>query len=132
MLLKPAKDSLDVCIVVGNIEKTLDFYQRMLGLEKANEVETPFGTVHRLRFGTSIIKVMDPRQPPPKGPVGLEKQVGIRFLSFVIHNLTAVCSELAERGVRFTMPATEVLPGLRVAMVTDPDDNIVEFVELGT
>jgi catechol 2,3-dioxygenase-like lactoylglutathione lyase family enzyme len=131
MLLKPAKDSLELLIFVSDIRKSLDFYQGTLGLEKTQEVQTPFGTVHRLRYGTSVVKLMDPKQVPPAGPIGLEKQLGIRCLSFVIRDLSGVCTVLKEKRVEFTMPETQVLPDRRITMVKDPDGNIIEFVELG-
>lgn len=129
MLLKPAKESVDLCIVVSDIRKSLDFYQGTLGLEKTQELQTPYGNVHRLRYGTSLVKLMDPKHVPPAGPIGLEKQLGIRFLSFVIRDLSGVCTVLREKGVEFTVPETRVLPDMRIAMVKDPDGNIVEFVE---
>lgn len=131
MLLKPAKDSVELLIFVSDIRKSLAFYHGTLGLEKTQEVQTPFGTVHRLRYGTSVVKLMDPKQVPPAGPIGLEKQLGIRCLSFVIRDLSGVCTVLKEKGVEFTMPETQVLPDRRIAMVKDPDGNIIEFVELG-
>ena len=129
MLLNPAKDSVDLLIFVGDIKKSLDFYHGTLGLEKTQEVQTPFGTVHRLRYGTSFVKLMDPKQVPPADPIGLEKQLGIRYLSFVIHDLSGVCTVLRESGVEFTVPETQVLPDRRIAMVKDPDGNIIEFVD---
>jgi catechol 2,3-dioxygenase-like lactoylglutathione lyase family enzyme len=131
MLLKPAKDSVDLLILASDIRKSLDFYQGTLGLEKTEEVQTPYGDVHRLRFGTSLVKLMDPKQVPPAGPIGLDKQLGVRCLSFTIRNLSGVCTVLNEKGVEFTVPETQVLPGLRIAMVKDPDGNIIEFVEHG-
>lgn len=131
MLLKPANDSVEFLIFVSDIRRSLDFYEGTLGLEKTQEVPTPFGTVHRLRYGTSVVKLMDPKPVPPAGPVGLERQLGIRCLSFVIHDLTGVCTVLREKGVEFTMPETQVLPDRRIAMVKDPDGNILEFVERG-
>lgn len=131
MSLQPAKDSVDVGIFVSNVEKSLDFYHRILGLEKIEELPTPFGTLHRLRFGTSDIKLMDPKKVPPAGAIGLEKQLGIRYLTFVIHNLSGLCAALKQKGVEFTIPETEIRPGTRIAMVKDPDGNIVEFVERG-
>src|SRR5215510_16489809 len=98
MLLKPAKDSVDLLIFVGDIRKSLDFYQGTLGLEKTQELQTPFGTSHRLRYGTSLVKLMDPKQVPPAGPIGLEKQLGIRCLSFVIRDLSGVCAVLKGKG----------------------------------
>jgi catechol 2,3-dioxygenase-like lactoylglutathione lyase family enzyme len=131
VLLKPAKDSVDLLIFVNDIRKSLDFYQGILGLEKTEEVQTPFGNVHRLRYGSSLVKLMDPKQVPPAGPIGLDKQLGIRCLSFAIRDLSGVCTVLKEKGVEFTVPETKVLPDTRIAMVKDPDGNIVEFVERG-
>lgn len=131
MSLKPAKDSVDVGIFVSDIKKSLDFYQSILGLEKTEELSTGFGTLHRLRFGTSDVKLMDPKKVPPAGAIGLEKQLGIRYLTFVIRDLSGLCATLKEKGVEFTIPETQIRPGTRIAMVKDPDGNILEFVERG-
>src|ERR1044071_8762258 len=108
MLLKPAKDSVDIGIFVNDIKKSLAFYQGILGLEKIEELQTGFGTLNRLRFGTTDIKLMDPKKVPPAGAIGLEKQLGIRYITFIIRDLSGLC-----------------------AMVKDPDGNIIEFVERG-
>lgn len=131
MPLKPAKDSVDVGIFVSDIKKSLAFYQGILGLEKTEELQTGFGTLHRLRYGTSDVKLMDPKQVPPAGTIGLEKQLGIRYLTFVIRDLSGLCATLKEKGVEFTIPETQIRPGTRIAMVKDPDGNILEFVERG-
>jgi len=129
MLLEPAKESIDVCLVVSDIGKSLEFYQRTLGLHKTEELETPYGTVHRLRYGTSLLKLIDPKRVPPAGPLGLENQLGFRFVCFSIKNLSSVCVALASSGVEFSVPETQVLPELRIAMVKDPDGNIVELAQ---
>jgi catechol 2,3-dioxygenase-like lactoylglutathione lyase family enzyme len=128
-MMKPAKDSLDLGILVSDIKASLNFYQNILGLEFVGITPVWFGTMHRLRFGTSDFKLVDPKTVPPKGAVGLEKQLGFRYVTFVIKNLTELCAELKGKGIEFTLPETEVRPGIRVAMVKDPDGNIVEFVE---
>lgn len=129
MPLEPAKDSVDVLIFVSDITKALAFYQGALGLEKTRELQTPFGVAHWLRFGTSSVKLMDPKVVPPAGPIGLEKQLGVRYLSFTIRGLTRLCAQLREQRVEFTVPETQVTPDLHIAMVKDPDGNIVQFVE---
>jgi catechol 2,3-dioxygenase-like lactoylglutathione lyase family enzyme len=128
-MMKAAKDSLDLGILVSDIKASLNFYQNILGLEFVGITPVWFGTMHRLRFGTSDFKLVDPKTVPPKGAIGLEKQLGFRYVTFVIKNLTELCAELKGKGVEFTLPETEVRPGVRVAMVKDPDGNIVEFVE---
>lgn len=128
-MMKPAKNSLDLGIIVSDIEASLNFYQHILGLEFVGTVPLWFGTMHRLRFGTSDFKLIAPKTIPPSGVIGLDKQLGFRYVTFVIENLSAFCSELQEKGIEFTIPEKEIRPGVRIAMVKDPDGNIVEFVE---
>jgi len=85
--------------------------------------------MHRLRFGTSDFKLIKPKTVPPKGAIGLESQLGFRYATFVIENLSQLCSDLKDMGIEFALPETEIRPGVRIAMAKDPDGNIVEFVE---
>jgi catechol 2,3-dioxygenase-like lactoylglutathione lyase family enzyme len=85
--------------------------------------------MHRLRFGKSDFKVIDPSTAPPPGPVGVNSQMGYRSIAFCISNLSHVCAELRRKGVEFEVEEKEARPGVRIAMVKDPDGNIVEFVE---
>jgi len=128
-MMKPAKDSLDLGILASDIKASLNFYQNILGLEFVGISQVWFGTMHRLRFGTSDFKLIEPKTVPPKGAIGLEKQVGFRYVTFVIKNLSELCAELKAKGVEFALPEKEIRPGVRIAMVKDPDGNIVEFVE---
>jgi catechol 2,3-dioxygenase-like lactoylglutathione lyase family enzyme len=128
-MMKPAKDSLDLGIIVSDIQASLNFYQNILGLEFVGTVPLWFGTMHRLRFGTSDFKLIEPKVIPPKGAMGLESQLGFRYVTFVIENLSQLCSNLKNMGIEFALPETEIRPGVRIAMVKDPDGNIVEFVE---
>jgi catechol 2,3-dioxygenase-like lactoylglutathione lyase family enzyme len=128
-MMKLAKDSLDVGVYVSDIKASLDFYRNTLGLEFAEEIELPIGTMHRLKCGTSDFKLVDPEKAPPKGPSGMRDQLGFRYVTFVVGNLSELCRGLEEKGVEFFMPETEIRPGVRIAMVKDPDDNTVEFVE---
>ncbi|MFC1858668.1 VOC family protein [Thermodesulfobacteriota bacterium] len=131
MLIKPAKDSIDVGIFVSDIQKSLDFYQGILGLEKTDETPIPFGTIHRLRYGKSDVKLIDPKKVPPAGALGINKQLGFRYITFVVQDISSLCSALKEKGVEFTVPETELFPGVKIAMIKDPDENILEFVERG-
>ena len=128
-MMKPAKDSMDLGILASDIKASLNFYQNILGLEFVGISQVWFGTMHRLRFGTSDFKLIEPKTVPPKGAIGLEKQVGFRYVTFVIKNLSELCTELKAKGIEFALPEKEIRPGVRIAMVKDPDGNIVEFVE---
>ncbi len=128
-MMTPAKDCLDLGMVVGDIKASLNFYQNILGLEFVGITPVWFGTMHRLHFGNSDLKLIDPKTPPPKGAIGLEAQLGFRYVTFLVKNLAELCAELKGKGIEFTIEEREVRPGIRIAMVKDPDGNIVEFVE---
>ena len=42
-MMKPAKDSLDLGIIVSDIKASLNFYQNILGLEFVGSVQLWFG-----------------------------------------------------------------------------------------
>jgi catechol 2,3-dioxygenase-like lactoylglutathione lyase family enzyme len=128
-MMKPAKNSLDIGVIASDIKASLNFYQNILGLEFVGTMPLWFGTMHRLRFGESDFKLIEPKKVPPAGAIGLENQVGFRYVTFVIENLSQLCDELKKNGIEFTVPEREMRPGVRIAMVKDPDGNIVEFVE---
>lgn len=128
-MMKPAKNSLDIGLIVSNIKASLDFYQDILGLEYVGTTPVWFGTMHRLRFGTSDFKLIAPKTLPQQGAIGLENQLGFRYVSFAVENLSSLCKDLQSAGIEFTVPENETRPGVRIAMVKDPDGNIVEFVE---
>lgn len=127
--MEPAKDSLDIGVLVSDIQASLHFYRDLLGLTFIDERPLWFGTMYRLRFGNSDFKLIVPQAKVPRGPMGLESQLGFRYVTFGIKNLSALCKELESKGVEFTVPERELRPGTRIAMVKDPDGNIVEFVE---
>jgi catechol 2,3-dioxygenase-like lactoylglutathione lyase family enzyme len=129
-MMELAKDSLDVGILVSNVKNSLTFYQDMLGLKFVEEKRVWFGTLYRLRLGSSDLKLIHPHVMPPKGPVGLEHQLGFRYITFLIKkDLSKLCEELNKNGVEFALPENEFRPGVWVAMVKDPDGNIVELVQ---
>jgi catechol 2,3-dioxygenase-like lactoylglutathione lyase family enzyme len=128
-MMRIAKDSLDLGVVVSNIQDSLMFYKNTLGLEYVGETPIWFGVIRRLRYGNSDLKLIDPHKLPPKGLVGLDRQLGFRYVTFAIKNLSSFCTLLQSKGIKFVLSEKEIRPGVRIAMVEDPDGNIVEFVE---
>jgi len=129
MGMKPAKACVDIGIVVADIKKSLAFYQDLLGLKKIGELPLPFGHMHRLGFGDSFVKLVDPKVVPAMGPTGLMGQLGFRYLTFQVSNIDEVCAACDAAGVPFEIPKQELMPGVTIAMVRDPDGNTVEFVQ---
>ena len=76
MLLKPAKEAIDIGVIVGDIDRSLAFYRDLLGLEKTEELPTPLGTIHRLAFGGTDLKLVVANNTPKAGSIGLDQQLG--------------------------------------------------------
>ena len=128
-MMKLARDALDLGVFVSDINASLEFYQETLGMKKVGDLEVPFGVLHRLKYGNSFFKLIDPKKVPPKGPSELVNQLGFRYVTFPVTNISEICEALKEKGVKFTIPETELMPGVHIAMVQDPDGNTVEFVQ---
>lgn len=124
-----AKNCIDIGIVVQDIAKSLAFYQGLLGLEKIGETPLWFGTMHRMAYGESFVKLIDPKEVPPCGILGLETTLGFRYLTFQVSNIDEICADCEKAGVSFELEKRELMPGVTIAMVQDPDGNIVEFVQ---
>ena len=130
-MMKPAKSAMDLGVFVSDITASLNFYENLLGMEKEGESPMPIGMMHRLKFGDSVFKLIDPKKEAAKGPSGMTAQLGFRYVTFQVTNLSEVCAALTEKEVKFSIPETEIMPGVKIAMVKDPDGNTVEFVQRG-
>ncbi|WP_070156948.1 VOC family protein [Sphingobium phenoxybenzoativorans] len=129
MTITPDRQAIDVGILVSDIDRSLAFYQTILGLEKVEEIEVWFGRFHRLRFGESFVKLVDPLVPAAANRPKIEDQRGIRYLTFPVRNIDEICATCEQAGVPFEKHRLELRPGVFIAMVRDPDGTIIEFVE---
>lgn len=129
MLMNPDRNAVDVGILVSDIGRSLAFYQGILGLEQVEEIDVWFGRFHRLRFGDSFVKLVDPHKPAAATPPHIEDQTGLRYLTFPVRNIDEICAACERAGVPFERSKFELRPGVVIAMVRDPDGTIMEFVE---
>ena len=129
MLMNPVKQNIDLGIVVSDPTECLHFYRDILGLEKTEEITMGLGTLHRLQYCNSDVKLLVPKEAKQSGPEGLQAQEGIRYFTMVISNIKEVVTKLTEENVPFEIPLTEIRPGTTIAMVRDPAGNVLEFVQ---
>lgn len=129
MVLSPSKSALDVGIVVTDLTASLDFYSGLLGLKVAGELYLPFGRLIRLSFGDSFLKLLLPASPPVARSTSLTEHAGIQYITLQISNIDEVNDRIIEWGTSVEMALQELLPGLMVLMLRDPDGNIVELIQ---
>lgn len=129
--MRPSKRGLDAGIVTRDAFAALHFYVDVLGLELVEELPIPWGTMHRLRFGDSWLKIVDPTTAPSPGEtaVGIDAAPGIRYLTFEIDDIQVVWHRAAAAGAT---TYHELGPfgrsGVVMGMVLDPDGNVVELL----
>ena len=91
------------------------------------------GTMHRLRCGDSLIKLVAldtvPEARPAAGPI--DAGTGFRYFTIHMSNIAAVVEACVAAGVKVVVPVVELRPKVTIAIVEDPDGNLVEFLQVG-
>jgi catechol 2,3-dioxygenase-like lactoylglutathione lyase family enzyme len=89
------------------------------------------GTMHRLLCGDSLIKLVVPAKAPPANapPGGIPGATGYRYWTISVSNISDVVAACREAGRNVVVPEREIRPGIRIAIVEDPDGNWVEFLQ---
>jgi glyoxylase I family protein len=134
MTAELTKDSIDIGIVITDIEKSIAFYHDLLGFEQAGELAMPGGgTMYRLMCGTSAIKLILPGHMPPAvaPPGGIQGATGYRYCTISVSNIEELVTKCIAAGHPVPVPVTLLRPGISIAIVADPDGNWVEFVQTG-
>ena len=129
-----SKQAIDLGIVTTNGGPMLAFYRDVLGLTWQGEMPMPggVGVMHRLLCGDSLIKlVVLPAVPAPAAPGGIQGAAGYRYWTITISNLGEMVAACQAAGAKVVMAEREIRPGVRIAIVADPDGNWVEFLALG-
>ena len=132
MGIELTKDSIDLGIVVRDAEAAMKFYGGTLGFEHV--ADTPMGggmIMHRMMCGTSLIKLLEFPETPEASPQpgGINAASGYRYWTISVSNLDELTASCKTDGYNVIVEPREIRPGVRIAMVEDPDGNIVEFIE---
>jgi glyoxylase I family protein len=130
-----ARTAVDLGIVIRDSQRSLDFYRDLLGLVHEGDMPMPGlgsgGTMHRLRCGESLVKLVKfdavPEEGAPRG--GIDAATGYRYLTIHVTNLDVLVDGCRQAKVKVVVPVREIRAGVRIAIVADPDGNLVEFVQ---
>ena len=129
---KITKPALDLGIITRDAAPILAFYQQMLGLALESVIPMPSGgTMHRLRVGESILKIVQlDKQPAADGvPGGIPAATGIRYFTLHISNLQNVVDGFDQGGYKIVVPIKTIRSGVSIAIVEDPDGNWLELLQ---
>lgn len=129
-----AKPGLDLGIVTNNGDAMLEFYRDVVGLtyEATMKLEAlGIARMDRLRCNDSVLKLVTATSDVPAGVGGgLEGSTGLRYFTITVDDIAAAVADCEAAGAPVVWPQVEARPGVKIAMVEDPDGNWVEFIEM--
>ena len=109
-----------ITFYVSNLEKAAKFYEEILGLEKKYEYPNYVGfECGGVEIGL-IPKLKEREKVNPSSP----------SVEFLVDDVEKFYNELKNKGVKFVKELHEEPWGGRQATFTDPDDNVLEIVQI--
>jgi lactoylglutathione lyase len=108
---------------VADLDRSLKFYQEVVGLPVRHRLTQPGMTLVFLGEGETLVElIFDPKQTA----VDLGQHVS---LGFQVADLDATLADLKARGIEITGGPVQAGPRMRFFFVKDPDGLTVQFVE---
>jgi catechol 2,3-dioxygenase-like lactoylglutathione lyase family enzyme len=123
---------LQVGIVPVDLHRSLVFYRDVLGLPYDGTIPLGEGrALHVFKVGDAVLKLLERPGTPTVGPsaVAFDDLTGVRWVTMDVHELDAAVERCRAVDAHVPTPPHERRPGLRFAVVNDPDGNAIELVE---
>lgn len=126
------QESLHLGIVTHNGDAMLDFYNGTLGLPIVGEIRfADLGLLKKLQCGNSVIKllILDKAVDEANPSGGFAAATGFRYCGLAIDNIDEVVKGCRDAGCTVVVDILELRPGVKAAMLEDPDGNYLEFIQ---
>ena len=123
---------IDIGIVVRDPEACLPFYRDVLGLELLFDFDLPTGShMWQLAVGECVVKLVSHTSTPEAAnpPGGSAGGTGLRYWTMGVDDIDAAIAPCEAAGAPIPLPVTELMRGIRIAMIEDPEGNVVELLE---
>lgn len=108
---------------VSNLERSLQFYQSVVGLPLQRRMDPPGMAMAFLGTGDTALELIEDRRHPQ---VDLRNPVS---LGFEVPDLDATLQDFRARGITIDAGPLQPNPGVKFFYVRDPDGMNVQFVE---
>ena len=112
---------------VSDLEKTVDFYQRVFGLEVTRRHQSPRGSQLAFLAVPNSDEEIELTYFPGSGPV--EVQEDLMHLAFEVESMDEFAKHLTEAGYEFSDGPTQSSSGSTFAFVDAPEGYEIEVIE---
>ncbi|AVP71412.1 VOC family protein [Prescottella equi] len=118
--------------LISERDDLVDFYRDTFALDVLEARPFTVGVVHRLGRGDAMVKIMVPADPPAAPEPAREQfwdRAGLQYFALWVDDLDAAAVRCTRAGGVVVNGPLDVRPGLRSAVVRDPDGNVIEVME---
>jgi len=112
---------------VSDMDETIAFYTKVLGLEILERKVSPRGSHLAFLRVPNSDELIELCSFPPSGPVKVQED--LVHLAFQVENLDATITALQQQGIRITDGPTTTSSGSRFIFIDAPDGYEVELIE---
>ncbi len=112
---------------VSDLERTVDFYKTILGLEEIERKESPRGSKLVFLKAPQSEEKIEITYFPNSGAV--EVQEDLVHLAFLVDSLDEFEKHIKQHGVEFSDGPTETSSGSRFAFIDAPEGYEIELIE---
>jgi catechol 2,3-dioxygenase-like lactoylglutathione lyase family enzyme len=133
-----------VGLSVANIEKAIEFYRDVVGMEKTmdREVDSPLARIIgiegakarivHMELGEAVVELFDYHHPEGRQPRPDQNQsdYGLTHIGFRVEDFEQTYQDLKARGVHFLGEPVEIRPGVFVAYFRGAEHEICEMRDI--
>ena len=120
-----------VAINVKDLDKSLDFYTRIMEFPEMMRLNKPDGSVWLvyLRITDDQFLELFPGADEDHAPKSWQNN-GLTHLCLTVSDIDQVVKRLSDKGVKFIVALKDGADGNRQAWVADPDGNRIELMQM--
>ncbi len=111
----------------ADIDRSLDFYTRILGLEVLERIDL---VGRRFYFiGNDKTRIEIEQSNPGDEMINVDKGYGLYHLAFAVEDLEGLATRLKAESVRFIMEPMQLRADRKIAFIEDPDGVRIQLIE---
>jgi lactoylglutathione lyase len=111
----------------ADINKSIDFYTRILGLEILEKIDLVGRSFYFI--GNDRTRIEIEQANPGDEMILVDKGFGLYHLAFAVENIEELAARLKRESVRFIMEPVQLRPDRKIAFIEDPDGVRIQLIE---
>jgi len=114
-------------IKTADINRSIDFYTRVLGLQVLEEVQVLERTFYFVGNDKTRIEIEEAN--PGDEMMLVDKGFGLYHLAFCVDNLDELAARLKAESVKFILDPIQLRADRKIAFIEDPDGVRIQLIE---